>query len=76
MEDRIKKVMSAVFEVSKIDENSTNDTIKSWDSLKHMNLIIALEDEFQIMIPDVEVGNLISFKSIKTIIGEIIKNAN
>lgn len=76
MEDRIKKVMSAVFEVPKIGEESTKDTIDTWDSLKHMNLVIALEDEFQIMIPDEEVGNLISFKSIKTIIEEVIKNAN
>ena len=74
MENGIKKVMSAVFEVSKIDEESTKDTIKSWDSLKHMNLILALEDEFQIIIPDEKVGDLVSFSLIKIIIEEIIKN--
>lgn len=74
MENRIKKVMSAVFEISNIEisEESTMDTIESWDSLKHMNLVIALEDEFQITIPDEEVGNLASFSLIKLIVGEII----
>jgi len=74
MENRIKKVMSAVFEIPNIEisEVSTMDTIESWDSLKHMNLVIALEDEFQITIPDEEVGNLLSFSLIKLIVGEII----
>ena len=74
MENRIKKVMSAVFEIPNIEicEASTMDTIEPWDSLKHMNLVIALEDEFQITIPDEEVGNLLSFSLIKLIVGEII----
>jgi len=74
MENRIKKVMSAVFEIPNIEisEASTMDTIESWDSLKHMNLVIALEDEFQITIPDEEVVNLLSFSLIKLIVGEII----
>lgn len=74
MENRIKKVMSAVFEIPNIEisEASTMDTVESWDSLKHMNLVIALEDEFQITIPDEEVGNLASFSLIKLIVGEII----
>ena len=74
MEGRIKKVMSAVFEIPNIEinEESTMDTIEPWDSLKHMNLDIALEDEFQITIPDEEVGNLVSFSLIKLIVGEII----
>ncbi len=74
MENRIKKVMSAVFEipVEEIKDKSSPDTIESWDSLKHMNLVIALGDEFQITIPDEEVGNLLSFSLIKLIVGEII----
>lgn len=74
MENRIKNIMSAVFEIpyTEISEESSMDTIESWDSLKHMNLVIALEDEFQITIPDEEVGNLASFSLIKLIIREII----
>ena len=48
--ERIKNVMSAVFEIpeEQIKDNSSPDTIESWDSLKHMNLIIALEEEFEV----------------------------
>ena len=47
MEDRIKNVMEAVFEIhaNEINEHSAPDTIESWDSLKHMKLIVALEVE-------------------------------
>ena len=77
MENRIKNIMSAVFEIpaSEIDGDSSVDTIKSWDSLKHMNLIIALEEEFQITIPDEEVGNLISYPLIKLILTEILSKS-
>ncbi len=77
MEDRIKNIMAAVFEISTsdIDDESSVDTIKPWDSLKHMNLIIALEEEFQITIPDEEVGNLITYPLIKIILKEILDNS-
>lgn len=72
--NRIKNVMSAVFEVpvDNISNISSSDTIESWDSLKHMNLIIALEEEFNIIIPDNEVGNLLTFGLILYTINEVI----
>ena len=57
VEEQIKNVMSAVFEipVEQIKDDSSPDTIESWDSLKHMNLIISLEDEFTIEFTDREI---------------------
>jgi len=74
VEDRIKNVMSAVFEISveQITEDSSPDTIESWDSLKHMNLVIALEDEFNISIPDSEVANILTFTLIVYVVKEAI----
>lgn len=73
VDERLKKVMSAVFEVpvEKINEDSSSDTIDNWDSLRHLNLILALEEEFEVEIPDEEVGNLMNFKLIKLVLGEI-----
>ena len=67
--------MSAVFEVpfNEITEDSSSDNIESWDSLKHLNLILALEEEFDINIPDEEVGNLINYKLIELIVNECKK---
>ena len=57
MEDRVKKVMGSVFnvDIDLIKDNSSPDNIENWDSLKHMNLIIALEEEFEIEFDDEEI---------------------
>lgn len=70
MENRIKKVMSAVFEISveEINEKSSPDTIESWDSLKHMNLVVALEEEFGIVFEDNELVELLNYSLICDII--------
>ena len=74
MEDKIKNIMSAVFGVpaDSINNESSPTTIESWDSLKHMDLIIALEKEFDITIPDDEVVNMLSFGVILHIVNEAI----
>jgi acyl carrier protein len=75
LRERILKVMSLVFEVplETLSEDSSSDTIGSWDSLKHLNLILALEEEFNVEIPDEEVGNLMNYKLIKLVVEEINK---
>jgi acyl carrier protein len=75
LRERILKVMSLVFEVSveTLNEDSSSDRIGSWDSLKHLNLILALEEEFNVEIPDEEVGNLMNYKLIKLVVEEINK---
>jgi acyl carrier protein len=73
--ERIQNVMSIVFEVPKeeINEKSSTDNVENWDSVRHLNLILALEEEFSISIPDEEVGNLTNFKLIELTINECTK---
>ena len=72
MEDRIKNVMAAVFEIpaNKINDHSSPDNILSWDSLKHMKLVIALEEEFEIEFEDDRIAEMLNYSSIKDIIIE------
>ena len=72
MEDRIKSVFSAVFGISQdeINNNSGPDTIESWDSLKHMNLVVSLEEEFNVEFNDSEILELISFANVKEILSK------
>ena len=68
--ERIKNVMSLVFElpIKDISKNSSPETIETWDSLKHMNLVIALEEEFKIEFSDDEILEMMDYSSIETII--------
>ncbi len=72
VKNRINNVMSAVFEIpiGQINEDSSPDTIESWDSLKHMNLVIALEEEFDCEFSDFEIVDLLSYKLIMTILND------
>ena len=69
-EESIKNVMSAVFEIpeEQIKDDSSPDTIESWDSLKHMNLIVALEEEFEVEFTDDEILEMMNYALIESII--------
>jgi len=75
-EKRIQQVMAAVFGVApeSIDKNSSQDNIESWDSVRHLDLITALEDEFEITIPLEEVGNMLNFQLVDIVVEEQLKN--
>ena len=77
MEDRIKSVMAAVFEVpvDDITDEASPDNIASWDSLKHMNLIVALEEEFGVQFEGDEIVEMINYALIKLIISKKIEGS-
>ncbi len=60
--------MAKVFEIpiEKITDQANMDNTENWDSIHHVQMIVFLEREFDIIIPDEVVGNLISFKLIET----------
>ena len=76
IKERILQVMATVLEteVATLNENSSSDTIEAWDSLKHLTLILALEEEFAISIPDEEVGELVNYKLIEITLHEQLGN--
>jgi len=77
MENRIKKVMSDVFNINlnSINNDSSPDNIENWDSLNHMNLIVALEEDFNIEFDDKDIENLLNFQLINLTIKEhIVEN--
>jgi acyl carrier protein len=68
----VKNVMAAVLEldVKSLDENSSMDNIPNWDSLKQMNLILALEESFAVSIPDEDAANATSYQLIVIVLLE------
>jgi acyl carrier protein len=74
MEEKIKQVMASVFEVpvDSIHEMSSADNIENWDSLHHMNLVVALEEEFKVSFDDEQIANLLNYQLIKLTLTELI----
>jgi acyl carrier protein len=73
---RVKKVMSAVFDVpiGKITGQSSQDSIESWDSLKSMTLVVALEEEFDLFFSENDIARIIDLDSIITIVRRELNN--
>lgn len=74
-ENTLKQVMATLLtaDFDAIDEDASMDTIPAWDSLRHMNLVLALEEEFKVSIPDEDAGNITSYKLIKLVLEELLK---
>ncbi len=66
MEEKIRQTMASVFmcEPTQINENTSQDTLPEWDSLRHMNLIVALEEDFGITFTEDEMVEMLSYKLI------------
>lgn len=71
-ESKLKQVMASVLGVpaDSIDESTSTDTVADWTSLAHLNLIVALEEEFDVMLPDDEVAELTSYPLLKLVMAE------
>lgn len=74
-EAKLKSIVAIVLEVdpAEIDDNSSMDTIEAWDSIRHMDLILALEEEFGVTVPDEEAGDLTSYTLIKLVMKELLE---
>lgn len=60
IELRIRTVMAKVLQIAPqdISPDVSRENLAAWDSLKHMNLMLALEDEFGIEFSDTEIVGL------------------
>ncbi len=72
MEKRIYSIVSRVLKVplKAIDESSSPDTIETWDSLCHLQLVLALEEEYSLQFSVDEIGALQTVGTIVAIIRE------
>ncbi len=70
--DRLRRLFADVFEIpiGQVEPMSSPDTVASWDSLHHLNLVLALEQEFQVQIDPEEIVQLLSFELIEMILAE------
>lgn len=64
--ERVKRIMSAVFErdVSDISDNAQADDLPEWTSLAHLTLLLSIESEFGIVLDEHDFVDLISLPRI------------
>ena len=64
---RPEEIIAKVFDVpvSEVTDDTSNKTIKAWDSLGHLTLILELESAYRVSLSPEEVFTMISVKRIK-----------
>jgi acyl carrier protein len=63
---RVQRIAADVFSVplAQINAESSADTIESWDSLQHLNFVLAVEQEFGVQFTPEEIEKLISVNTV------------
>ena len=64
--------MADVFglEPEQIASEASIDSIDAWDSLKHLNLVLALEERFGISFTEQETVEILNYELIRTVLAE------
>ena len=65
MREQIKEVLKQVFQIEHINDTISQQTFDKWDSLNHLNLIIALEQHFNISFEPEEIVEMKSLDLIE-----------
>jgi len=68
LEEKVLKIVGLVMEIpaGQLDLQSSADTVENWDSLRQMNLTLALEEEFDVSFTDEEIIGMQSVENIIT----------
>lgn len=70
MDQQLTILMAELFRMqeSEITDTLTMKDTEIWDSLKHMELIVSIEEEFNVQLTADEIVNMLNVKEIKQIL--------
>jgi acyl carrier protein len=68
----LRQLMADVFGLTAgaITDDASIDTIEAWDSLKHLNLVLALEERFGVSFTEQETVEILNYELIRTVLAE------
>ena len=64
MEEKVLEILKSVFELETVDKTCSQETCKKWDSLGQLNLIIELEDAFNVSFEPEEISEMRSYDAV------------
>ena len=75
--ERVRAVVSSVLEIpeEQLVPASSPDTIETWDSLQHLNMVLAFEQEFSVQFDPEEIEQMLSLELITMLVEEKLQAA-
>lgn len=76
MRSKVYETFSGIMGVKPdaLDDAMSPETLAAWDSFKHMNLVMALEDDFGIRLSDDDVVAMLSLGDIVDVVNQRLEN--
>lgn len=68
MEEKILEILRQVLGVEGLDATCSQTTCEAWDSLHHLNLVVELEDAFDVTFEPEEIARMKSVEIIKQLL--------
>ncbi len=70
--ERVQRIIADLFSLppAEVTPASSPDTIETWDSLQHLNLVLALEQEFGLQFSPEEIEQMLSVELIVDLLEE------
>ncbi len=70
--NEIQEMFAKIFRVSvdSINDETNRDRLRSWDSMRHLELVTALEEAFSIRLSADEIMSLTSFGQVRDLVLE------
>jgi len=73
MKERILAAMNAAFGIDNASEETSQKNCAEWDSLHHLDLILNLEDEFDLSFEPEEIAEMIDYPAVEAMVKQKIQ---
>jgi acyl carrier protein len=66
MNDEVKQIMATVFrtDIVNITDDLQQKSVTFWDSLRHLNLIVELEEKYDVSFEPEEISEMTSYEKV------------
>ncbi len=71
--ERVRNVASDIFGISanKITAESSPETIENWDSMQHLNLVLAIEEKFGVQLEPEDIEQMKSIGAVVALVEKL-----
>lgn len=69
-EEKLNHILLKTFEITEdeVIQNYGMEDVSNWDSLTHMSLIVAIEEDFGIELSGDDIAEMVTFNAIRSIV--------
>lgn len=64
MEEKVLDILKELFELENVDKSCSQTTCEKWDSMGQLNLVVELEDAFNISLEPEDISKMKSYEDI------------